>query len=335
MYTVVLYILLVSIIGSSYALLNITSSPYTCDFGNQVLNSRDLQSRLWGMAQQELGIVPDFEALRNNVFVKEFYGGRNFGFSAYVVNNKPVFYTRIWKNGNSGIRVSLFVHAREKDPNNFCPKGGNKCTPDDFDYKEEGHEEVAEKLVKQTGNPINSFSFIRRPISHFLSGLREYYFIRNYRASRPELKKEYVSPSDLAIFLRSFVDVTRPAPKGVFTAPYAGHLATIPHVYPQATIFRESYGSHVLGRMENFSADWRQMQRAFGIDVPIRKEFGDRESSKDAAKVGESWTTLMAHRPEYTRALCWLLLPDYLCYNYPLPVQCEDMVHKLKFAYLQ
>lgn len=333
-FVVVVQLLFLSL--CAYGILNTSFPPYVCDFAHQVQTSSDLRVRLWAMAQKEIGIVPDFARLRNATFIDEFYGGRAFGYSVYVVDNKPISYTRIWKNGNSAIRASFFLYTRSVHKNKgFCPDGGDKCTPEDFDFLEKDYDAVSKKYTEMTNHSIQTFSFIRRPVSHFLSGLKEYYWIRNYRAVRPELKKELVTPSDLALFLHSFLDVTNTAPQGVFTAPYQGHLNTIPHVYPQATIFREKYGKHLIGRMESFQEDWREIQDAFGIDVPIRKEYGERESSKDAAQVGASWAKLLSNRPQYLRALCWLLLPDFLCFNYQLPEQCEDILYHLRFAYLQ
>jgi hypothetical protein len=322
--------------GSVTGLLNTSYPPYVCDLAHQVQTSADLRVRLWGMAQKEIGIQPDFAKLRNSSFIDDFYGGHDFGYSIYVVNDRPIQYTRIWKNGNSGIRASFFVHTRSVHKNNaFCPDGGNKCTPDDFDHLEKDYDTVSKSHEAATNRSMQSFSFIRRPVSHFLSGLKEYYWVRNYRAARPEQKKELVTPADLALFIRSFLDVTNTAPQGVFITPLQGHLNVIPHVYLQSTVFRERYGRHLIGRIESFQEDWQEIQAALGIDVPIKKEYGERESSKDAAQVGASWNTLLTHRPQFLRALCWLLLPDFLCFNYQLPKQCEDTVYHLRYAYLQ
>lgn len=318
------------------ALINATHAPFVCDFADQVRNNPDLSARLWAMAQRELGINPDIDALRNDSFIRDFYGNRGFGFTAHEFNQKPVFYTRIWKSGNTAIRVSLFVYARSINPENFCPGGGNRCSPDDFDFDEENFIKVATDYHTRTRNGINSFSFIRRPVSHFISGLKEYFYLSNSVSVENEKTPAIVSPKVLAEFIYALVDVTNRPPPGVFTEPLdRAHYMHIPYTFPQATAFRSTYGPLLIGRMEHFAEDWRTIQDAFGIDVPINKEFGQRESSKDTAKVGASWARLISSRPEYLRAMCWLLLPDFLCYNYQLPSQCDDIVYNMRYAYLQ
>jgi hypothetical protein len=287
------------------------------------------------MAQREIGIKPNLTLLRTAPFIDTFYGGAAFGFTAHAFQNRPVFYTNIWKSAHTAIRVSMYVHARGVSPDKgFCPKGGRTCAVEDFDHLEEEYDSVAQQYTAMTNQSIQTFSFIRKPVSHFLAGLKEYMYLKHQHAHpAASSANKTVTPSDLAHFLHAFLDVTSPAPEGVFSKE--AHGSTIPYVFPQATSFREKYGKHLIGRIENFAEDWRKIQEEFGINVPIKKEYGLRESSKDVAHVGISWGRLMSARPQYLRALCWLLLPDFLCFNYQLPSQCEDIVFHMHYAYLQ
>jgi hypothetical protein len=286
------------------------------------------------MAQREIGITPNLTMLRSAPFIDTFFGGAGFGFTAHAFQNRPVFYTNIWKSAHTAIRVSMYVYARGIAPDkDFCPKGGRTCALEEFDHVEEDYEAVAQQYTAMTNSSIQTFSFIRRPVSHFLSGLKEYVYLKQHHAHPAVSVNTTVTAGDLARFLHAFLDVTKPAPEGIFSKE--AHASAIPYVFPQATSFREKYGRHLIGRIENFAEDWRKIQDEFGINVPIKKEYGLRESSKDTARVGASWAKLMTARPQYLRALCWLLLPDFLCFNYQLPSQCEDIAFHMHYAYLQ
>jgi len=289
-----------------------------------------LRVQLWANAQKEIGIKPNYEELRKSDEITRFYGGFSFGFSAFIFNNTPVFYTRIWKNANSGIRTSFFVNNRANNRGNFCPKGGTNCTPVDFDYLEENYETVAREHEIKTNNSIKSFSFVRRPLSHFQSGLTEYFWLWNLRANNaPGDAIGKLDPEKLQRFLHALIDVTKPPPDKVFT-PYESRRINVAHVFPQATVFREKYGPHLIGRLETFDEDWRSIEKEFGITSPMKKELGKRQSSADEAQVIPAWNQLLSQRPEYLRALCWLLLPDFFCYNYPLPTECQNIAYSYR-----
>lgn len=310
-----------------HAYMNTTSGTYVCSFARNVQKNNELKAYLWGKAQEAIGIQPDYGKLKDSPFLQQFYGGRSFGFSAYIIHDKPVLYQRIWENGNSAIRVSFFVYLRDIHPkSNFCYRGGEKCIPENFDFTEASYKRVTEMLSKRATKAPSMFTFVRRPISHFVSGLREYYYLRDYHNDHEDM----VNVEELALFLRTLLDVNSEPPDNVFAKPFQGHINLVPHMYPQATTFREQYGSVMVGKMEEFSKDWRLMQADMGIDTPIKQEYGVRPSSKDGHKVGDNWTKLVTAQPAYLRALCWLLLPDFMCFNYPLPTQCEDIVYTMK-----
>lgn len=308
----------------------VTEEPYVCEFAKEVRENPDLRAKLWANAQKEIGITPNFDELRKSYPVADFYN-HSFGFSAHVFNDTPVVYTRIWKNANSGIRVSLFVNAKARDPENFCPKGGSQCTPQNFDYKEEDYSAIMTELKRKTNHTTKSFSFIRNPLSHFRSGLTEYFWLWNYGARTPSDAIGRLTPHKLKRFLHTFIDATKPPPKKVFT-PYGSHPYNIPHVYPQATVFREQFGPHLIGQIESFDEDWRTIQREFGITAHIWKEMGKREASNDKANVVPSWNALFSKQTKYLRAMCWILLPDYFCFNYQLPVECQDITYKTNIS---
>ena len=269
-----------SMLGQLHGLMNITRAPYVCDFAKKVIDSHHLRIHLWGEAQKEMGMVPNYRELAGSEFINEFFGGKGFGFSAYNVDNKPVFYHRIWKNGNSAIRNSFWYALKDKNIVK-CPTG-TQCDMTVFDYEEKDFAAMNTSASKL--GPISLFTFIRRPVSHFISGLREYYFLRDYHDKQVDV----VPVQELAHFLRDFIDVANPEARDVFVKPYRGHLNLIPHVYPQATTFREEYGQIVIGRMENFQSDWDKMQTAFGITMPSNKEFGTRVASLDLNKITEA-----------------------------------------------
>jgi hypothetical protein len=312
---------------ASGTLVNVSHSPFVCDIAAKLISDGYLRAYLWSKAQHELGIKSDIGELATDPFIKVFYGGRGFGFSAYSIDNIPIFYQRIWKNGNSAIRNTFYNQMISRLPKGFCEQSGVKCNPDMFDYEEEEFESLVRNASTHTKIQPRMFTFVRKPISHFISGLREYYFLRDYHDKHVDI----VSPQELGYFLHAFLDVTNLAARRRFVQPYQGHLNIIPHVYPQATTFREIYGPLLIGHLETFDSDWELIQNAFGIKVRINKEAGARVASKDLNKVGEHWNLLAEYHPRFVRALCWLLVPDFLCLNYPFPPACEDVPYT--FAY--
>jgi hypothetical protein len=80
------------------------------------------------------------------------------------------------------------------------------------------------------------------------------------------------------------------------------------------------------GHLENFSEDWPRLNQYLRAAIPY---VGSRRhvSSQDPLHLRASLETLLRTDSSYMRALCRLLLVDYICFpKYKVPADCADMI---------
>jgi hypothetical protein len=106
------------------------------------------------------------------------------------------------------------------------------------------------------------------------------------------------------------------------------------HISPYATKFRpESNHTILIGKQENFQEDMLEIgsrlkcEQLFKARLATRtqKEIHVHPTSSDPSGVGKAVDELLAHDKRFVRALCWLYLVDYNCFNYELPKECSDI----------
>ena len=170
-----------------------------------------------------------------------------------------------------------------------------------------------------TGQKHRAFTFVRDPISRFISGYGEI----EYRArtglewpdfdSFAKLLSGYpVGSSDRAAaffeeFLRTGIDVNG-------------------HVRPQLEFLQPLSGCPLpmdfIGKTEHLVEHWEKLFAMQNETVPkfdsLLAEHSHGERDKQAMK------TFLASSAKYVRALCWLYLGDFAVFEYELPDECRQ-----------
>ena len=90
-------------------------------------------------------------------------------------------------------------------------------------------------------------------------------------------------------------------------------MSGVLHLWPNITF---------VGRLEHFDRDWSQVNALYGTDMSgYDKTIGEHISSRDPNGIKRNTLQLLREFPAYYRALCHLLLVDYVCFSYPLPLE--------------
>jgi hypothetical protein len=70
------------------------------------------------------------------------------------------------------------------------------------------------------------------------------------------------------------------------------------------------------------------MQQQFKITAPYVHP-NSHESSDDPQHIRQMMAKLFEHHPSYERAICRVLLIDYVCLNFELPIACNGMLDSM------
>lgn len=191
-----------------------------------------------------------------------------------------------------------------------------------------------------SGDGVRSFTFVRDPLQHFISG-----FVHSvYVTLRPPPVIAPLNESHVEQYLLDLI-LQRPM-----------HLEMEDYMFPMSRTYLR-FPADVVGRLEFFSEDWEhKIVPAYGITVPYdyhlgmhatsvnhpvrskasqshttastgerHHEGGEREEAvdRDPMRARESLVALLHSHSHYLRALCHILLLDYVCLaEYELPLAC-------------
>lgn len=218
-------------------------------------------------------------------------------------------YARVWKSGNNQICSRMIVTNGLPFPTRWCAQ-----------------------------HPCFFFSFVREPLSHFISGYSEV----QWRLREPPLDATATPPAQ---FIRRVLAGGMRCHECAHTLPLVSLLAR-PADAPLDFV----------GRLDSLPADWDERLRARVLE--LRPEHGacaagappDESLSVPAGGTratfpwGESNSThpgsdalsgfapreameallLRSADRSHLRAMCRVLLPDYACFGYPLPAECAE-----------
>lgn len=212
-------------------------------------------------------------------------------------------YRTVLKGGNDAIRASVELWVKQANNSSYV-FDVNSCRNEN---------ERAEELCP--GKNIVSFSFVREPVSHFVSGYGEYVY-------RTYLKHDIVVPDyDLPeVFVQNQFNIEE------------RHLnwKNLRHVSLMSTVlrpFREprrnggmqnSPLTHI-GHLSRAGDDWVNIFHPLDkFDPPLllSKTVGQHVSSNDPHGLKTRLNHVLATNHSLRRALCYFLERDYFCFNY-------------------
>lgn len=276
----------------------------------RMLGSLTSMMSQWGKARKEIGQRQSMSAI-NRITVGRFY---TVSFGCVTISNEgsPVTFVMIWKCANDAIRKNLMAYEANRPVLN--PRNASQKLID----KKESHKasEFRRKIGDQFGlkSPPKSFSFAREPISHFISGISEYYW-RNYKNSR-------ISTEELQRKLNGMLEFTQLNEKKD-SIKERSRKYILWHFFAMAGILKQDYNIGYLGKLESFDEDWGIINRLYNVNVTINRTLGWHESSDDPNGVKAAFKDLFKRDIRYKKALCQLLYIDYVCFNYELPSECQ------------
>jgi hypothetical protein len=89
--------------------------------------------------------------------------------------------------------------------------------------------------------------------------------------------------------------------------------------------------------LDNFDEDWQKVNNIYNLSLPFDHHVGMHPTSADPNNVHKEFNILRNSTGHgsgsssgsdgdgaYIKALCHLLLVDYVCFDYPLPEICQE-----------
>jgi hypothetical protein len=279
------------------------------------------QAECKGLAGNYSFYVRHFEAARkelnvsgewNNIgksYARKFSKARTHS-CLYNINGTLIQYITVYKGANNNIRANLQYAGGtpRKDINvrGFCK------------FSNEDDLVLLAKRQWHWLEPVRSFTFVRHPFDHFASGMAESYYRTTKRSDEEESPPEISKRAKLWQVKDILVDILNGT---------ARYMTEVYHFHPMSGIFIDWHPTYI-GRLENFSSGWREVQSLYGVDLPYIKTLGSHPTSSDPNSIRKSLEYLIHKRTdlsEYVRAMCHILLLDFLCFNYTLPYVCKDI----------
>jgi len=220
----------------------------------------------------------------------------------------------IWKCNNNDIRAGLLAAHALHDFDGF-----DRPVYDDALYLNESrtlhlfreraravifheHREALLKILEAgsfCSASTTTFTFVREPLQHFISGYAEFCY-RTYTSK--------VEPEQTFKILTTVL-------RGE-TALLGG---AVQHMYLMSGILANGWRLDQIGRLESFESDWAQIMKSSNI-APLSSVAAPRSlvhaSSTDLQGARLSLRRLLWVRADLRLALCEMLRPDYVEFGY-------------------
>ena len=251
---------------------------------------------------------------KNTTFTPTMFLTTDHDVRVFNISHTPMQYRINWKGGSSNMVTNL--ETLQEQTGGYLPP-----------YRAAHADTNTESRLISRGfgfpslHSMKSFTFVRDPMSHFLAGLREYYF-RLYRY------KFTLTPSFLEQDLYDMLDTN------MTFLPSTLH--SVMHIFPQAGIltfnanptfvFYPNNLPNFVGKLENFDEDWITINQMYKLNVTLQKDVSVHPTQDDPNQVKVAFNLLMESNVHLRNALCILLHVDYLCFDYEVPKYCQGIV---------
>lgn len=257
------------------------------------LNRQVDRSRLWNHARELLGM----EVARNGEFGSEqernaawrFY--LHCGLKSFLFMDGKALYLRIPKSGNDRTRCNL-ASAPGKGWVVDCPS------------------KQAAKMYMQNGTSV--FTVVREPLSRFVSGYTEV----EYRTSENvQVQKKFDQPIGSKERIKEYL----------MHLLQGDTYIEVFHTFSQSWIGVPFARIHAY-KLEDNNVGWKSLMTDLGISPDLEYSFrcGGHMSSLDPLRTTAAAKAALRHDPNVTKALCTLLLPDFLNFHYQMPPICSS-----------
>lgn len=267
--------------------------------------------RLWAHARRIAGRhykVPSYTTFTAEMFFTQHHDCRVFN-----ITNVPIQYRINWKGGSANLVANL--ESLQERTGGYLPE--YRAVHKDTNVESRL---ISKAFGFQTVHDMKSFSFVRDPLSHFLAGLREYFF-RVYKA------RFIVSPDFLEQTLHDMLD------RNMTFVPSTLH--SVMHIFPQAGILTFNANPRTVkfprnlptfvGKLENFKNDWDVINKMYGLNISLERDKAVHPTQEDPNRVGQAFSIVMERNKPLMKALCVLLYVDYVCFDYAVPLECKSV----------
>lgn len=292
-------------------------------------------------AQEEIEVInkPRQEHSERVPWAGTFYN-TDWGANLYNISGMPIAYAVVFKVNSENIHNSLSAHDYQ-----------HQIQPIDLrtDWKEHVKRYRSTSLHDLKGKQttahghqsvLQMFTFVRDPLEHFISGLVESHFRGMGFGAHPQLKGKAVMDKFMDVVAKNQVDMN--FTKTILDSFIFGHnskqlkekIKQWKHFYPQFFAIRK-WQPKFVGYLDNFEEDWTRMQSKLNVDIKYTSDMS-HVTQGDVFGFKKLLQQLFRDDPRYLRALCHLLIRDYICLGFELPVPCADMydTYEVDFAAL-
>jgi len=308
--------------------------PVELSFGSNSTAAWPGTEEQWQLARHELGVDnADFNAQvrLSPTAISMHHVEHRFGheFCQAVYNGWLITYVQIYKTNTNGLCANVWSLAKRPRGSQF-----NSNHP------------LQGSAVDVPRRKWLTFTVVREPLAHFESGFSEVSWrVKDTSKSRPSVEccqawwrhgtsAAERAPAFLADYLSGRIF-------DLWCCP-ADHDTDL-HVLPQVAFLTHAQSFvpggrlHRILRLESLEADWADLGRSI-TDWPAfnttewRVPWAEyRQTKPHEATNAESSSATRSHMrtllAEATprRAICRVLMPDYVCFNYSLPDGCADL----------